>query len=480
MSQREVPGLGNDTVRLFDASTGNETYSLPTSFAVGRKLVVRRSDSTTNTVTISAPTGQSLDGVTDGTKTVAGDSECWFSLTNPGIWESFGGAGGVQSVAGKAGAVTGSDIAAAASANAPLSAANAPNLRRKLAQIRAGMGSMKWLFAGDSTMWGAGNGSPGAGWDPTKAAPTIVAALLDKYMVPARQTVFIAPSSIAGAGHTITTDPRWTVGAGWILSTQGFGTGSAFQAPNGITTNLVLTPGNGNVDTFDIYYVRAGITGTFDAKIDAGSVTTFGSAGANAVQKATLTTTVGTNHTLTVTPKNTGSVFILFVEAYNSTESYVRVAPCGVSSSTSTNWNSTGTYNARDCIRAWAPDMTTGMLGINDARQNFSVATHNTNMTAIFNDAALTGDVMLMSVLPSNHADATYGASTALYEPQYATSDAALCASRGWAYIDLYNRFGPFAAANAAGYYYDNFHGTQQAYADIAGAVFNEARKATQ
>jgi lysophospholipase L1-like esterase len=91
VSQREVPGLGNDTVRLIDATSGNEAYTLPANFAVGRKLVIRRSDSSANSVTISIPSGHSLDGTANATKIVNADSEVWFSLGNPGIWESFGG-----------------------------------------------------------------------------------------------------------------------------------------------------------------------------------------------------------------------------------------------------------------------------------------------------------------------------------------------------------------------------------------------------
>jgi glycerophosphoryl diester phosphodiesterase len=74
-----------------DASTGNETYQLPAGYAAGRRLLVRRVDSgATYTVTVTVPTGGSIDGVTDGTLTVGADLEVTFEAGDGNAWQSTG------------------------------------------------------------------------------------------------------------------------------------------------------------------------------------------------------------------------------------------------------------------------------------------------------------------------------------------------------------------------------------------------------
>lgn len=91
MSQRDLPPVSGNPVLLVDASSGNEVVNLPKGFASGRSLTVRRRDSSTNTVTVTVPAGDYLDGVLDGTATVPGNGEQRFSVLDPNQWETFGG-----------------------------------------------------------------------------------------------------------------------------------------------------------------------------------------------------------------------------------------------------------------------------------------------------------------------------------------------------------------------------------------------------
>lgn len=90
MTQVYKPGIGNETVLQVDATAGNEAILLPSGFATGRKYWIRRVDSTANTVTVTVPTGQTLDGTVDGTFTVPANVEGWLTQRDPGLWESYG------------------------------------------------------------------------------------------------------------------------------------------------------------------------------------------------------------------------------------------------------------------------------------------------------------------------------------------------------------------------------------------------------
>lgn len=124
-------------------------------------------------------------------------------------------------------------------------------LRKALGQVRAGVGDCKILCIGDSITWGAQGGT----YDPLKSWPQQLAKQLNQFLAPAYAGFAVAASTISGSGGTTTTAPRWSAGAGWILSPQGFGTASTWQAPTTTATSLVYTPGV-ECDLFDVYYVR--------------------------------------------------------------------------------------------------------------------------------------------------------------------------------------------------------------------------------
>jgi hypothetical protein len=102
-------------VITINAAAGNETYQLPGAYAPGRTVTVRREDSSGNTVTITLASGQSLDGVTDATATIPGNSTAMFEPAQIGVWESYGlgggGGGAVSSVSGRTGVVTTNQLA---------------------------------------------------------------------------------------------------------------------------------------------------------------------------------------------------------------------------------------------------------------------------------------------------------------------------------------------------------------------------------
>jgi hypothetical protein len=90
MSQYFLSNVGVDAILMVDATAGNEVVSLPRGYASGRKLTVRRKDSSVNSVTVAPPLGLALNGVTDGTLTVGADSEVVFVALETASWESLG------------------------------------------------------------------------------------------------------------------------------------------------------------------------------------------------------------------------------------------------------------------------------------------------------------------------------------------------------------------------------------------------------
>ena len=142
--------IGTDALAIVNATSGNETVPL-TRMAAGRNVTVRRVDSSAYTVTVTVTSGLSLDGVLNGTTTVAVNSEKQF-LAVDGGFESFGGPtpGSIGSVELADGSVAAVDLAAgvapALAANVAFTGTYAP-----LSVVRASSRKAdSWVLVGDS------------------------------------------------------------------------------------------------------------------------------------------------------------------------------------------------------------------------------------------------------------------------------------------------------------------------------------------
>ena len=90
---------GGEAVALVDATGGAETVQLPLMASL-EAVIVRRLDGSGNTVTVTVQSGKTLDGATNGSTTVAGDSEKKFIALDAG-WESLTSGGGMSPVTAK-------------------------------------------------------------------------------------------------------------------------------------------------------------------------------------------------------------------------------------------------------------------------------------------------------------------------------------------------------------------------------------------
>jgi lysophospholipase L1-like esterase len=495
MSQTNANVPGGDSVVLVNAASANETVYLPRGFAVGRRFTVRRVESSGFTVTIVPPSGESLDGVTDATATVSGNSEKTFMLRDPQLWISFGGGGGGSVTGTGGGAVTSTaQIAADAAFTGAYVKSNYlfnfnPDTTRfaraAVGRVRAGTGVMKSLHIGDSTTRGFGaEGAYASTFPKTLDYPTQFAKLLNSYYIPAVSSFGVGSGYITLG--SVANDDRWTVGSGWAVDAYGFGgepsaaglkSGSAYLSTSSASGALAYAPGT-SCDRMDIYYYRSTGNGTMTASIDGGTaVVTDTGSGAAGVQKVTITaSTIASNHVLSITRSSGAGILVLGVEAYLSATPQVRVANVGLGSTRTAEWAYSaaglGFYSA-DCIKAYAPDVSWIMLGINDSRYAVSSSAWTANMSTIIDACKVSGDVVLMTVIPSLNGSS--GTDTSL-EAAYRTACQSLAVTKSCALVDVYGRFGSYTLGNAAGYYYDGVHLNAPGYSDIAGACFEAFR----
>lgn len=313
-----------------------------------------------------------------------------------------------------------------------------------LQRVRLGQGNAKLLCVGDSTTAGVG-GTQADSWPA---------------LVKNRLNLSIPTQSGLSLAMVLNIDSaRWSLG-GWM---QAFGPGgNGLYANPGSGADAVFTPGV-VVDTIDVWYYRAAGKGSFVVKIDGvaqPAIDTQGPEGA--WLKTTYTVSPAANHTVAFqmpASGDVGPVSVAGIDAYLSTTKSVRVANWGVSGSVTDTW-ANGIYS-KDAIRDYQPDLTIIMLGINDAGQGLPVATWSANMLSLIQTAQLSGDVILMSVVPSD--------STGLvaWEAQYRDAAKALAASTGSGFLDLFAEIGAYSPDT----YADALHPNPRGYADIARFV---------
>lgn len=196
----------------------------------------------------------------------------------------------------------------------------------------------------------------------------------------------------------------------WVRGSWGLAFGPGGGALYGEPSTTAVTPATYNpgavsgeqVDTFDVYWYKAANKGTFTANARGTSQSintnsTDGSSGWNVTKLTTALTAAG-GVSLAIPTVNPVSAL---VDAYATAgPKGVRVSNLAVSGSRTDTW-ADGPYS-KEAISAWAPDLTIIMLGINDALVGREVNDWVANMQTLITEAKKSGDVLLMSVVPTN------------------------------------------------------------------------------
>jgi lysophospholipase L1-like esterase len=263
-----------------------------------------------------------------------------------------------------------------------------------LAGARAGTAPCLIHFYGDSVTWGSGTSGP---YYATSYAAKTRAQLVATDPAYAEGVVW--------ALQTPSNDSRITLGTNWSQGGLGIVNNVIWSVNPGTSTPLTWTP-NYSVDTFKVYYRRAGITGNMDLWSDSGSHTTVNTNGAEAALSTTISAgTLGT-HTLSIQPTTTADrVHVFAIEAYNSATvaSQIRVSRAGVFGAKTGDWlDDTQPYQSlKQAFDMVVPDLTVLYLGINDAANSVPSATTIANLTTIINRAkGVNSDVLLVNYQP--------------------------------------------------------------------------------
>lgn len=344
-----------------------------------------------------------------------------------------------------------------------LKTSNMRNFFTAVASARAGSTTARILGVGDSTTFGSGGAD-------TVVYPfnSYLYKMIDMLEANGDKAVY----GLSVPPTNTNTDDRWSVGSTtWTKTSFGAGANSSYSETAGGTGSLTFTPRT-IADTYSVYYIQYGSGGTIGVSAGGSATTSQSTAGTNSVQKVTVTAPqASASNVVQIAHTAGGNVHIVGVEAYLSTEKSIVLGNAGVAGSSASGWASAPVgsteFGGIGLIKGYAPDLTIINLGINDAAASVSVATFKANIQSLITAAKLSGDVILLTMAPSQNAP------TNVFEPQYVSALYDLADSNDIPLIDGYKRFG---SAYNAEFMADSVHPNDTGYYDVA-AIVSEALK---
>lgn len=324
------------------------------------------------------------------------------------------------------------------------------------ARMRDGVGEAKLLMVGDSTTFGTG--STQAATLPSNGSPsTRVATLLTNAGVTSIPG-FITPGA----------DQRWTVPGNWTGNFFGFGSLANYSSAVSAGA-LVCTDTRVTWDRCDVYFLQGPGLGTVVCTATGGSGAN--GVGANAqsgIAKVTANAaSANSANTISIVP-TVATCHVTGVEFWRNGTVQLRVGNGGVGlTGAQQHAMQATTWGTIPMINAYAPDLVTIALGINDRGASRTLAQYRTDLQTIITGAKAVADVVLCTQMPSQNA------------PQ-ATNEAAfndvvrdLAYSNNVGLYDYYSRCGSWASYNSRGMANDALHQNNRGYWDFAeGLVF--------
>lgn len=337
---------------------------------------------------------------------------------------------------------------------------NFSKLRTAVAKVLAGTGSGKVLFVGTSISGGGGVSTQRM----EQAPPAYLASLMDGKPCACKETVG-APNI-----HTAAFDDRWTAGSGWSYPATlvGLALNGSLQGALGAAGTATFSPlPTQQVDTFDIYCVSANNTGTVQAKVDGGAdnpIVTNNAVGA--IRKYTVTCPRGTGHVLNFHGVTVDPVWIVLVDAYDSTTPTLRVANGAVDGSgTAANFANAQSVGV---IQAWAPDLTIIELAADDVLLGSppTAAAFAASLATIVTACQASGDVMFWTQPHPDYSLLT-GTQISNFEA-YIWEVWKYAVGHNIPIVDIMSRFGTFAQWSPAWVSGDGVHPNAAGNVEIA------------
>lgn len=328
---------------------------------------------------------------------------------------------------------------------------------------------------GNSTT--AGFGSTGAAnyiGAQRKSYPAQLANTLDKSVSTAwADNWFGNRNCDLGGGNTLDQlDPRVTLGAGWTISSNN--SLGADSLINSTTTNPIGYTPDAVFDSVEITYFRNTALGSFTVNADGGStIATINANGAAATLKTTVTVPRGTK-TVNIVPPGASPVVICGVIAYDSRNAGMQVCNMGWAGARASNFAAADAFGVNNAIQVVAPHLTILANMINDWVNATTLASFISLTQATITACKVTGDVILLSDVPSLAGSG--GAPAYSVQRQYVDAYRQLARDNNLVFLDWFTEAGATGeAAAAAGLKYDALHESLEGYRRkaefVAGAL---------
>lgn len=338
---------------------------------------------------------------------------------------------------------------------------NTAKIRAALAGMRAGTKRPKILFVGDSTL---ANGSQAP--NRLNSVPMQTAAKLrargmlasyynwfgaNQYTTTAEYTAYNGAVIFSGTWLNAGSDSHG--GRPWASNTNG---AVLRWAPEGV------------VNKIKVWFWQNTTLGTFNYNINGGAlVGPIDCAGAAGHQSIEITVPRGAGNFIRIVNVS-GTIAISGMAAWDDTELGLDVLNLGWRTSTANMWNVTANpWSPLNAIGMHQPDLTIFNPGINHWRNNvLADASFKANYQPLITKALETGDVVIQVPIPSS-TDSAAGAgnyaSTAVQQ-SFIEDMYELSAANDNPIYDETERFGSYAAAEAAGYTQDSLHYNSTGY----------------
>lgn len=324
-----------------------------------------------------------------------------------------------------------------------------PVWRQVKANILAGTGRGRIACIGNSTVRGQGGGtgtnnlvnSAPFSW-PNKLAAKLAAGGL-----PSNQ------DSVTGFGLSPAQDARVITNGAWAQDVISLG-GPTLK--NGTDTALLSFAFTGTTDTYVIWYIQISGNGTFTASIGATVLGTInsGSPATNALRSVTVTGTRGVNQIDIARTGVGGNVYILGVDAYDSTVATASVFNMGIGGSViATHTSTASVWSNLNAIGTFAPDLSVISCQINDETAGTAIPTFTASYQTLITKCKLSGDVVLVVDNAINTSQAS-----AATQANFTAALYALAATNRLRIVDIPKLHGDWATTNANSLMYDTKH----------------------
>ena len=338
--------------------------------------------------------------------------------------------------------------------------------RAAIARVKAGTGHMKIGLVGDSTQMGGYALGFANGKAPNCRAVShtpFFAAAMNSVAAPAIHSSFIGDSNVViGCSSTLPLyDPRVTLAAGWASAPTTKCAGGYYLQNSTNTAAVTFLP-NEPVDTFDVYYaVNPGLASFTLGRSGDTTSAAISSAGTAGMGKSTFVGALGSSSALYVQRNGTGgTMYLMGVDAYNSTRSAIRCINIGWWGGKVADWAlNVQAFDPLPATLALGCDLYVVNSPINEWASATGAATFQAQLDAYVAALLVVGDVLLVTGYPSQNSSFTL----AVQKP-YIDAIYAVALKYNLAVNDMWQKLGSWEQNNAFGYYADSLHPVSKLY----------------